>query len=402
MINTENTNLYLDIYALESVPPSCINRDDAGQPKTAVFGGTNRARVSSQAWKHAMRQYFDQHGIENAFRTKRSISKLSQVLQQKNPDYDEATANFLAQSAILKLTKVSLESKKKDTEEAPSTASKAPETNVLLSISPAEFNALAESIIEIDQKDQIIKRTKDGNFKNLTAKATKAIEKSYNEHLLSQITYDQILFGRMVASNTAFNLEATAQVAHAISVNTAYTQYDYFVAMDDLLNKDANEQGAAMIDDAGFNSSTLYRYSNLNLNEIKKYLAKMHDGEYTDELKALVSAYLKAFLLSMPSGKENSFANTVQPQYILCVLRSDTPVNLVNAYEKPIETDSKGGYLSRAVQKLEAEYNSTEKLVDQPVLTIKLSTMEHSKGNNIKAANDLNELINTINNKITE
>ena len=48
-----NKRLYVDFHILQTVPPSCINRDDTGSPKTAVYGGVLRARVSSQAWKHA-------------------------------------------------------------------------------------------------------------------------------------------------------------------------------------------------------------------------------------------------------------------------------------------------------------------------------------------------------------
>ena len=50
--------LYLDVHVLQTVPPSCVNRDDTGSPKTAIYGGTTRSRVSSQAWKHSMREMF--------------------------------------------------------------------------------------------------------------------------------------------------------------------------------------------------------------------------------------------------------------------------------------------------------------------------------------------------------
>ena len=53
-----NRNIYVDYHVLQTLPPSCVNRDDAGSPKTAVFGGQTRARVSSQAWKRAMREMF--------------------------------------------------------------------------------------------------------------------------------------------------------------------------------------------------------------------------------------------------------------------------------------------------------------------------------------------------------
>lgn len=44
-------NLYVDIHVLQTIPSSNINRDDTGAPKTAVYGGTTRSRVSSQSWK---------------------------------------------------------------------------------------------------------------------------------------------------------------------------------------------------------------------------------------------------------------------------------------------------------------------------------------------------------------
>ena len=53
-----NKRLYVDFHILQTVPPSCINRDDTGSPKTAVYGGVARARLSSQAWKQAMRAAF--------------------------------------------------------------------------------------------------------------------------------------------------------------------------------------------------------------------------------------------------------------------------------------------------------------------------------------------------------
>ena len=39
---------HLELHIIQSVPVACLNRDDLNSPKTAVFGGTQRARVSSQ------------------------------------------------------------------------------------------------------------------------------------------------------------------------------------------------------------------------------------------------------------------------------------------------------------------------------------------------------------------
>ena len=52
----------VEIHALQNFAPSNLNRDDTGAPKDALFGGTRRARVSSQCLKRAVRQHFDEIG----------------------------------------------------------------------------------------------------------------------------------------------------------------------------------------------------------------------------------------------------------------------------------------------------------------------------------------------------
>lgn len=47
---------HLELHILQSVPVACLNRDDFGSPKTALFGNVQRARVSSQCWKRAARE----------------------------------------------------------------------------------------------------------------------------------------------------------------------------------------------------------------------------------------------------------------------------------------------------------------------------------------------------------
>ena len=64
--------LYLDIHALQIMPPSCVNRDDTNTPKTCVYGGKIRTRVSSQCWKRAIRMYMKDNELEDiGIRTKK-------------------------------------------------------------------------------------------------------------------------------------------------------------------------------------------------------------------------------------------------------------------------------------------------------------------------------------------
>jgi len=80
----------VEIHAMQSFAPSNLNRDDTGAPKDAFFGGTRRARVSSQCIKRAIRQYFEQkknagffQPEELADRTKRLFGELKKKLIDK-------------------------------------------------------------------------------------------------------------------------------------------------------------------------------------------------------------------------------------------------------------------------------------------------------------------------------
>ena len=78
---------FRDIHVIETVPPSCINRDDTGSPKTAIYGGAMRARVSSQCWKKAMRASFADMLPQEEIgkRTKMLHALLADAIRARNP-----------------------------------------------------------------------------------------------------------------------------------------------------------------------------------------------------------------------------------------------------------------------------------------------------------------------------
>ena len=83
-----------------------------------------------------------------------------------------------------------------------------------------------------------------------------------------------------------------------------------------------------------FNSSTLYRYATVNVADLFKLI-----GEDTADA---VKAFAQAFICSMPTGKQNSYANKTLPDMVYVTVRKDQPVNLCGAFEKPVY--SKEGY----------------------------------------------------------
>lgn len=326
------SNLYIDINVLQTVPSSNINRDDTGSPKTALYGGVMRSRVSSQSWKRAMRNAFvHEDGLEIGFLTKKANTLLESAMKNIDSVLSSEDILFLSEK-ILEL----LGSKPNDKKSA------------LLYISPVQIEHLAQ--YAIDNSDILLKELKKAN------KGGKKVKDGISSSIMKDNTLDLALFGRMFASAPELNINAAAQVAHAISTHEVVPEFDYFTALDDL--KKDNESGAAMIGTNNFNSATLYRYANLNVNELVANL----DSETALQV---TRAFIKEFVLSMPTGKENSYANKTLPSYVMVTLRDDTPVNLVSAFENPVTPAN--GYMQKSISRLEAEYSKLAGLVDQPI-----------------------------------
>lgn len=298
-----NERLYVDVHVLQTVPPSCVNRDDTGSPKTAVYGGVTRARVSSQSWKRAIRKMFKEEfqNEQEGIRTQKLNELLKNEVLSICPDkknVDEYVRKAL-DTAELKIKK-----NNKGEEEL----------EALFFISEMQIKALAKIVADA--------ATLEGMTK-------KELEKAINDNP----SIDIVLFGRMLASNPKLNSEACAQVAHSISTHKVVNEYDYFTAIDDV-EDDQGKVHAAYLDSTEFNSSTLYRYATVAVHEMNKKLGG-------DTVRAL-QEFIYAFVRSMPDGKQNPYANRTLPDAVLVAVRRDQSVNLVGAFEDPVPAGEHG------------------------------------------------------------
>ena len=160
------------------------------------------------------------------------------------------------------------------------------------------------------------------------------------EALKNYPSVDLALFGRMVADEPSLNYDAAAQVAHAISTHAVHNEYDYFTAVDDCTSED-NSGGRTHLGTVEYNSSTLYRYATVNAAELVRYL-----GEDTPKA---VRNFAEAFITSMPTGKQNTFANRTRPDAVYVTVRRDQPVNMAGAFEK---TCYHKGWICGAINKV--------------------------------------------------
>lgn len=355
MTNSINQRLFLDIHAIQTVPPSNINRDDTGSPKTAQYGGVTRARVSSQSWKRAIRKYFyDKGDTQNIGIRSCDIVK---YIDKKIVDKD----NSISVEDAITLVEKTLNAAKLSTKDQ--------KLKALFFISNNQADKFAQACLD-----------------------KKTDKTELQEILKTDTSIDIALFGRMLADDPSLNEDASSQVAHAISTHAIESEFDFYTAVDDLAPED--NAGAGMLGTLEYDSSTLYRYANIALHDFYKQLGDKE--EVIDAVKLFVEAFVK----SMPTGKINSFANQTLPQAVVVSLRSDRPINLVSAFEEPIKSEN--GYVDKSIQKLFAEYVKYEKILNKPIFTdylllddtLEVKSIGKSTQNLDELLSDLKESIN--------
>lgn len=356
MQNKINKRLFLDIHAIQTVPPANINRDDTGSPKTAQYGGVTRARVSSQSWKSVMRKYFSDRIDKIGFRTKKLAEGIAKAIQKEDSSKSYEESLDLAID-LLKVCTFKKDGKDIEVFELDNKT----ELNALFFVSKLQFKELAQLALSGDYDYKKVK-----------------------EVLKKNISVDIALFGRMLAKDPYLNEDASSQVAHSISTHAIQSEFDYFTGIDDLTPKE--KTGAAMIETTEYNSSTLYRYANIAIHQFYEQLGEIRETiEYT-------KLFLEAFVKTMPTGKIKAFANQTLPQAIVISLRSDRPLNMVSAFEEPIKSDN--GYVDKSIEKLFSEYTKYDKILDKPIFTAYLilgNTEVNEIGKSEASLNDLLE-----------
>ncbi len=291
----------IELHILQSFPVSCLNRDDVGSPKTAVFGGVQRARISSQCLKRAARLAASDgapgfEGIRSRFLAEPFTSAL-------------IAAGMTPEDAAKKAAELCAVFSKQDTK-------KPDQVTTAVYLSPGEIKEIA---IAVAGGDEPKKATK--NAGRLDAA-------------------DIALFGRMVANDATLNVEGAAMFSHALSTHKAANDIDFYSSVDDR-KADSEDAGAGMIGTLEFTSATYYRYAAVNLDLLfsASHLGKLDAAQR----KAVLDAFIRATLMAVPGARKNSMNAATLPFEVLGVLKEKgQPVQLINAFEKPVRANGNG------------------------------------------------------------
>lgn len=309
---------FLQLHSLTFHGPSNINRDDTGRPKTAMIGGEERLRVSSQAIKRAIRTSDE---FERAMkghlsaRTQRLGDDILAHLAAHDIEGDKALEAARAVAEVFGKLKPKKDGKKKDAEDAKKKDKKDEAwIEQLAFISPTERERALALALRVAKGEEIDPKKETPLLKVDTA-------------------VDIAMFGRMLADAAEFNREAAVQVAHAVTTHAAVVEADFYTAMDDE-KPESEDVGAGFIGQTGFGSGVYYGYVAINVDLLIKNL-----GGDADLAARAVEAFAHAFATVTPSGKINSFANHGRASFLLAESGDQAPRSLSGAFLRCVRDD---------------------------------------------------------------
>lgn len=344
---------FVQLHLLTAYPPSNLNRDDSGRPKTAIMGGAQRLRISSQSLKRAWRTSdvfltFDDHARRGSrsSRTQRATVALYNTLIEK--DISREVALKITRGIASVVGKAMAESKVKDRE---SDFQKLLYTEQLIFITPSEHKNivdLADHIIS-DEKLSALLSTASSEVEGDEAendeespKARKSKEKKISKKVADELreriftrneqSVDLAMFGRMIADAPKYNVEAAVQVAHAITTHKAMVEDDYYVAVDDLKDSASREDaGTSFIGVSEYGAGVFYVYLCIDTALLKANLAG--DAALAQDA---VEALVRAASTVAPRGKQASFASRARASFLLAEAGDTQPRSLAAAFLVPV------------------------------------------------------------------
>ncbi|WP_371657233.1 MULTISPECIES: type I-E CRISPR-associated protein Cas7/Cse4/CasC [unclassified Streptomyces] len=304
---------FVDIHILQTLPFSNVNRDDLGSPKTVTFGGTTRTRVSSQAWKRPTRLAVEAQIGHQAQRTRRLPVQIAKILTARQWPTDLAE---LAGAQIIRSTDSKLGLDNGD------------RTTTSLLFLPDTAAEILAGIAE-KHRDQLEAAL------GTKAAAKPLLPKDDIHEVLRSRNGSIALFGRMLAEIPGAGVDGAVQVAHAFTTHSTSVQADFFTAVDDI-DQWATDAGSAHMNTSEYSSGVFYRYATLDLDDLTRNLA---DAALA---RTLATAFVHAFIHSMPSAKKTSTAPHSIPDLVHLAVRTDRPVSLASAFEKPVQATREG------------------------------------------------------------
>lgn len=378
----------VEIHLLKNFAPSNLNRDITGAPKSCYFGGVERGRISSQSLKRSIRfsEYMKScydNGMLGTRTREVHLLVLDELKSRGNFDYTPYEDDI---EDLMQLEKKDKKKKKNNSKkESDEKLNKEKQKKVIRLYSKEDIIAIADVI----EKNYI-----NGIFDiDLEEELSQTVS-------VRPISLDIALFGRMATDNRFSNVEASVQMAHAISTHQVLVESDFFIATDDL-EKRLSNLGAAHLSDFDYNSCCYYMYTNLDLNLLE---SNLKNNTSIEDMKLyiqdVVGSYIKAFCYTNPSAKQNAMASSPLPSLVLVEVKDiNIPLSYSDAFVKPVIQNKGKDLVSSSVDSLSNYLSLVDESFDFDSKKFWFTFNVDSSSpdiNNLNSYNNLNNLINDV------
>ncbi len=349
---------FLQIHTLHSYPAALLNRDDSGLAKRMPFGGAVRTRISSQCLKRHWRVAQDEfaiHGIPGASDAVRSRNVVERQVLKPLRDGGHVTDDVL--TAVESAFNVGVYGASGATQSTrqPLLLGR-PEVEYLQEKAAAicaehsgDAKAAGEAAVELFNK----RRGEGANFR------------VFRESAALPGGIEGALFGRMVTSDPAANIEAAVHVAHAFTVHPEESESDYFSVVDDLQGDD-EDAGAAHIGDMELTAGLFYGYVVVDVAGLVSNLEGCDAKEWESADKTLAAKVVEHLIHLIatvsPGAKRGSTAPYACADLALIEGGTRQPRSLANAFRTPAkaQVSDATALLSGYLGKLDAAYGGRE------------------------------------------
>ena len=371
--------MFVQISLLRDFVCALPNRGADGLAKRAIYGGVERARVSSQSLKKHLRSNTAlvrtasdgsvegdtladlerSLGLDTTRRSAHLERRLIPML--KDRQFSDEEAETWA-SAILALWKKK-DSKKADDGENGETAVGSSGKRQPIVVGHQELEALAD-IARVCAAEN----TKPGHLRNLMDKPKKASEKiqAAIEALQSIQVHgglDGGLFGRMATGVAVSNVRAAVHVAHTIGVNPLTTWADFFSATDDEKSGEGDDAGASYIATSELGSMLGYGYAVIDLRELaRNFGVNVSDPAIIE----IVGWLVRAIAQTVPAAKLGSTAPYAPLVDLMVEVGRRQPVSKIGAFEQPVLPQDGMALSDIARERLTAHVKVLDELQGRP------------------------------------
>ena len=350
------TPRFLQIHTLHSYPAALLNRDDSGLAKRLTFGGSVRTRVSSQCLKRHWRvadDEFSLRGIEGAAEAIRSRNIVERRVIQPLRDAGAAPDDVLDK----------IEEAFNEGVYGASGTSESGRQPLLLGLPEVEYlRDQAAAICDAHPDDA----EAAGDAAKLLFVETRRNEqrenfRAFRESVQLPGGLEGALFGRMVTSDPAANIEAAVHVQHAFTVHAEESESDYFSVVDDL-QRPEEDMGAAHIGDMELTAGLFYGYVVVDVPGLVSNLAGCEADDWLDadrDMAAEIVERLTRLIASVtPGAKLGSTAPYAYADLMLIEAGSRQPRSLANAFRKPTsaQTDEAARAMADYLSKFDRAY----------------------------------------------